>query len=89
MIINDSLINDDNIISTSFCDYFTNIGPNLAESIENSNISYDNYIRMKPPNINSIFLTPCTEDELIKLMQNMKPKNSSGLDNLNNKFSFT
>ena len=49
-IVNELNINDSNItsheeISNAFNEYFTNIGPNLANSIDDSNSSFETFVK--------------------------------------------
>ena len=43
------------------------------------------YLKKIPTQTKSIFLTPITESEIIKLINKLPPKKSSGLDNIDNK----
>ena len=70
-------------ISNAFNDYYVNVGPTLAASINQQNCRQ---IKLPPmPTVNSLFLIPCTEEEIQDLMKLLKPKTSSGHDNLSPK----
>ena len=44
----------------------------------------NSYISSIPNHHSSIFLEPCTEQEISKLIKSLKPKKSSGIDNIDN-----
>ena len=73
----DQLIDDSKSIANVFNDYFTNVAPSLAQkipSVPNRSI----YDTLPSPNKNSIFLAPCTPDEIINIVTNLK--DSQALD---------
>ena len=65
--------------------YFSNIRENLAENMPSSNCSVTAYLRDVKSNPKSIFLNPVTAQEVMKIIGNLQPKHSSGIDNINNK----
>ena len=70
-------------IAKAFCDYFTNVGPSYAENIPNPKKHYTQY--MGNTNPNSLFMNPTDTQEILNIIKNMKPKTSSGHDNINAK----
>jgi len=78
------VLSNDKDISTAFCDFFTNIGPAYANKIPKSKKQHEHYMKLKAKN--SIFLYPTDPDEIDKIIMNLKPKSSSGHDNINAKF---
>ena len=73
---NNCIISNPLEISEIFNEYFVNVGPNLAKKIPKSlRKSYD---YLKNVNINSIYLTPTTEDEIFKIISNLDSKKSTG-----------
>ena len=71
-------LSDPLTIANKFCEYFTNIGPNLASKIKPSNIIPETFLTNR---INeTIFLEPVTEDEIIKLSTSFKSGKSPGFD---------
>ena len=78
-IIKDNLVSDRKVIAKGFNDFFTNIGPNLANKIKPTNIDPISYI----PNQNqsSIFLTPVTEQEILNIISEMK-NSAAGWDGI-------
>jgi len=82
-LIDGQPVTDSNKITNGFCTFFTNVGRNLANKIPFSKSKYSDYL--KNPNPSSLFFTPTDQMEIEKILRNMKPKNSSGHDNLNGK----
>ena len=71
-------------IADAFCDYFTNVGHDYARKIPKSRKPFQHYL--KNPNPQTMFLSPTDSEEILVILNNLKPKNSSGHDNLNSKF---
>ena len=78
--INDRLIKDKQAISEEFNNYFINVGPSLAATIQNSQTNPISYLDTTV-NYPSIFLSPTSEHELEKIVHELKPA-SPGHDNL-------
>ena len=69
-----------NEISNRFCSYYTNVGHEFAAKIppsKNSSMSY-----MKGNFAQSLFFEPVDEDEVSKILKRLKPKKSTGYDNI-------
>ena len=82
--LNDNTTTDNKkIISDKFNDFFINVGPNLAKAIPKS--SKSPLYCMKETALESIFLEPVTEEELNKLIRNLKDS-ANGWDDLGSKF---
>lgn len=72
------IVQDNNQKANIFNKYFTNIGTIMAESINSSsNIKTEN--RRIP---NSIYLTPITQNEIIKYISSLKNNSATGLDQI-------
>ena len=74
-------ISDTSIIANKCNTFFATIGPNLANAlppVEGASIG-DN---MGEHNINSMFLTPVVEIEIISIVKLCKPKNSKDCDDI-------
>ena len=83
---NGEQVQDKQLISELFCDYFTNIGPEYARAIPPSKHRHQDYLNNhNASNSNSIFLSPTNSAEIVKLIINMKPKSSCGIDKLSSK----
>ena len=80
--INGQIIKDRENISSHFNNFFTNIGPNLAQIIDTEGKpSYKSYLQKQK--IHTTFqFTPITEETTRKLINNFKPPKSAGLDNI-------
>ena len=61
---------DKKLISEKFNEFFVNVGPNLAKSLKKVDRVPEYYLRS--PLINSIFLSPVTDDELYEIFKNLK-----------------
>ena len=72
-------------IAEGFCDFFTNIGKNLASKIPKSRKKYLNYMKT-PNNRNNIYLRPTNENEILRIINKMKSKKSSGHDDISSHF---
>ena len=68
-------------ISEGFCNYFTNVGPDLSKQIPPPIRTYKQYISIKTPT-NSLFLYPTDPNEINSIVKRMKPKKSTGQDNI-------
>ena len=69
------------MIANKFNEYFTQIGPRLAGNIDVANKrSYDSYLG-NPCEVEFNF-TRTTPEEIVEIIRKMKPKSSSGLDNI-------
>ena len=68
-------------ISEGFCNYFTNVGPDLSKQIPPPIRTYQQYISIKTPT-NSLFLYPTDPIEINSIVKHMKPKKSTGQDNI-------
>jgi len=82
-IINDLPCSDLQTIADEFNKYFMDIGPSLANDImQPNNLTYNDYLKN---NITSSFeLLTVSEQLVLKSIDNLKCKSSSGLDNLSN-----
>lgn len=74
----DKLITDPFEISNIFNDYYTNIARNITFTHKQSQ---QNPV-IDQANRDTIFLTPTTVDEIRKIIQNLKNKRSSGVDEI-------
>ena len=71
-------------ISNEFNKFFVNIGPTLASKITQSpNMSFNNYLTN--PSISNLTFKNVNEDDVLKTIDELKPKTSYGVDNISNK----
>lgn len=88
--ISDSFLTDNNIpitdqaqISNNFCKYFTEVGHKLASKIPKPVKPFEKHLINK--NNLSMFLYPTDPEEINKTLSALKPKTSTGHDNINSK----
>ena len=80
--IDGTLTNDRTIISNGFCEFFSNIGPTLASKIPDANVPFSAFLK---DNYNgTIFLAPSDPEEIYKILLNLRPKKSCGIDGISN-----
>ena len=79
-IYNDKEINDPVKIANKFCEFFTNIGPNLAGKIPNTHLSYHTFLQNGISK--SLFLKPVRVNEIRQIASKFKSGKASGLDNV-------
>lgn len=70
-------------ISDKFNKFFVNVGPNLAKSFDKN--SKDFYKHLKGDYTQSMILNDTSEEEILTIIRNMKPKYSSGIDEVSPK----
>ena len=72
------------IIADEFAKHFATIGKTYSTNMPQSKKSLKEYLSKIKSNTSSIFITPVTKSEVEKYINNLKPKNSSGLDKIDN-----
>ena len=65
--------------------FFANVGKDFANKITKGKHDIKHYLQKIPKNDYSIFLTPTSKTEIIKLISFLKSKNSSGHDGISNR----
>ena len=71
-------------ITNRFCSYFSNVGKKFASNIKKPNKSIDTYLEKIRRNEQSLFFTPTSELEVLRLIRNLPNKRSSGHDEIDN-----
>ena len=71
-------------IANQFGQYFSTIGNNLSSNIKQSHKQISDYISKIPNNNRTLFMHPCTQNEILKLIDQLPNKTSSGHDEINN-----
>ena len=71
-------------ITNKFGKYFSSVGKDFANKVAESMRGSAYYCQKIPLNKNSLFMTPCSEIELLRLMQKLPSKTSSRHDNISN-----
>ena len=69
-------------IANGFNNYFVNVGPSLADNIPATDTHFSQYLSDSTNVTNSLFLNPVTEDEIVRVVAQLKPKKSKGHDEL-------
>ena len=72
-------------ITNEFCKHFSSIGETFANKIPPPSKEVSEYLNIIPQNERCIFLDPTDNAEIVELINDLVPKNSSGYDNLSNK----
>ena len=75
---------DSDSITKSFNEFFSTVGEKLAKEQVNSPLELKLYIRNLKRSESSIFLPPTSSGEILKLIENLPNKTSSGYDNISN-----
>ena len=70
-------------IAEGFNDFFVNVGPRLSSYIPESNVTFETYLN-ESINENFVFAN-ITPDIILETVSKLKPKNSSGKDNISTK----
>ena len=70
------------MITKELGSYFANVGKHFANKIPQGKHDIKHYLDKIPYNDHSIFLTPTSKIEMIKLIGSLKNKNSSGHDGI-------
>ena len=78
--VDDKEISDPTQIADHFCAYFTNIGPNLANSIPHFLTSHRSFV--SGAFVNSLYLQPNTEQEIIEIRTSFRAGTAAGYDQI-------
>ena len=82
LILNGTNIVNKQIIADEFHNFFVNVGPNLAMNIHVVNNAASVYDYMGQQNLNSMFINSVNEDEVIRIIQLCKTKDSMDYDDI-------
>ena len=77
-------ITDPDGIANNFREFYSSLGSNLAKKIPGGHSSIKDYLRKIPRNVNSMMLTPTTQQEVISIIGQLPLKSSSGHDGMSN-----
>ena len=75
---------DANEIANKFGEYFASVGKSYSDKVANPVHDWKYYCDKIERNTRTLFMNPCTELELQKLIKNLPSKTSSGHDNISN-----
>ena len=79
-LVNGVEYSDPNVIANQFCKYFSRLGPNLANKIQNVSVSSSSFLSGEF--VNSLFLELATEQEVLEIVKCFKNGVARGYDNL-------
>ena len=71
-------------ITNSLAKYFSNVGQMFSSKITKPNNPIDYYLNKIPRQQNSLFLSPTTPNEIMRLIEKLPNKRSSGHDGISN-----
>ena len=71
-------------ITNTFCEFFATVGEKYAEKFKTKGDETTTYLDKIERNDKTLFLHPCTQNEVETLIQNLPHKKSSGHDNISN-----
>ena len=77
-------IHDSKQIANEFGHYFSKIGKTYADKIKPSKTNISDYLKVIPRNVKSLYLTPTTNSEIIRLINKLPNKKSTGYDGIDN-----
>ena len=83
--IDNTSFTNSNDICNEFNKYYVNVGPSLAKTIKSQKKNTFKLPEVNIIHVESLFLIPTDEEEIIKIIQRLKPKTSSGHDNISAK----
>ena len=73
-----------NAISNGFAEYFANVGEKFAKKIPNPQKHITAYLKRLQSSTQSVFFHPTSEEEIVKIVNKLPSKLSSGHDNVSN-----
>ena len=76
----DSEISDPVQIANGFCDYFTNLGPALAEKVPPSSKTFTSFLEHDI--VNSVFFESTDHHEITNICKGLRPGTAAGFDNI-------
>ena len=82
--INNMLVNEPKKISNHLGEYFSTVGENYANKIASPKRNIDYYLGKINNNIKTIFMEPTSQCEVLKIINSLPSKKSSGYDGISN-----
>ena len=79
-------IYDAKVVANNFGKFYADLGKELAESINTEGIKLNEYLSKIDVNLKTIYLNHITPMEIIKYINKLPAKDSSGYDNISNNF---
>ena len=73
-------VTDPQAIANTFSKFFCSVAAGVQSEVS---FSYKTFFEhLPPPNQDSIFISPCTKEEIIEIISNFKPKKLAGPSNI-------
>ena len=72
-------------IANNFAKYFSTVGKDFANKTKPSQTPLSDYLKKIKINPNTMYFQPASVEEVSKVISELKPKTSSGYDNISNK----
>lgn len=82
IIVNDNQVTDDDLIAEEFNEYYTTVASTLSNNILIDDVETDDYLSSLPAEIDSIFLYPTDENEVIEEIFKLDSSKSHGFDDI-------
>ena len=76
IILEDHTVTDPRAIANTFNSFFCSVAAEVQSEVPFSYKTFFEYL--PPPNQDSFFISPCTKEEIIKIISNFKPKKLAG-----------
>ena len=73
-------VSDSEVIANRFCDYFSNIGPNLAKKVHASSCSIRWFLTGNF--MNSFFCEPTTQPKILETVKSLRSGTAAGFHNI-------
>ena len=77
-------IEDPKVAVECFNNYFKNVASNIADKIPKPQVDFSEFLNLNTRTFESLSLKPISQDDVLKVINSLKPKNSSGFDNISN-----
>ena len=74
------MVNDSLQITNYFNDYFVNVANNLISDLPQTSHSFQTF--MQSPTLSTLYLYPTSLTEIKKLISDLQPKKSTGIDEI-------
>ena len=80
--VNNTLLSKEEEIANALNNHYINIGQKLCNELPNININVDSYLKQQPHVLNSMFLSPTDENEILNITRGLANKKSRGDDDI-------
>ena len=77
-------LTDPTEIANELCNHYSSVGAKLSSTIPAPSKDKLDYIKKIIRHRTSLFMTPTSKEEIVRIIEQLPNKTSSGFDNLNN-----